>query len=268
MDFGRQTRVMGILNITPDSFSDGGRLLGSDAVENQVRAMVEAGVDVLDVGGESTRPFADPVSEAQELDRVIPVIETIRQLTGVPVSIDTTKAAVARAALAAGADMINDISAFRRDPAMVEVARSHTDPVIIMHMQGSPGNMQVDPHYDDVVAEIAAFFQERITWLTENGIARDRIIIDPGIGFGKTVAHNLTILKNIRTFKELGCRVLIGHSRKSFLGKILDLEMDRRDSATAMLSLYCALQGADMVRVHDVELSGQAVRLAARLGSA
>lgn len=268
MDKSGQTKVMGILNITPDSFSDGGRLLSMDAVARQVRNMLEAGVDILDVGGESTRPFAEPVSPEEEIGRVIPVIEAIREITSIPVSIDTTKAVVARAALAAGADMINDISAFRYDPAMLEVALGYEGPVIIMHMQGTPGTMQVNPSYDDVVAEISDFFEERIGWLGENGVNRERIIIDPGIGFGKTVEHNLIILKNIRIFKKLGCPVLVGHSRKSFLEKILGLEVDRRDCATAMLSLYCALEGADMVRVHDVELSGQAVRLAARLAGA
>lgn len=263
-----QTRVMGILNITPDSFSDGGRLMEPDAVRRRIEGMIAAGVDIFDVGGESTRPFAEPVSLEEELARVLPVISLIRELSDLPLSIDTTKAAVAEAALAAGADLINDISALRQDPAMLDVVRSCQAPLIIMHMQGTPGTMQIDPHYEDVVAEINAFFRERLRWLEENGVARERVIIDPGIGFGKTVAHNLTILKNIPAFKTLGCPVLIGHSRKAFIGRILDLEVDRRDCATAMLSLYCAASGVDLVRVHDVELSKQAVRLAHSLATA
>jgi len=262
---GQQTRVMGILNITPDSFSDGGCFLEPEATRHQIERMVAAGVDIFDVGGESTRPYADSVSIEEELDRVLPVIRLIRQLSDLPVSIDTTKAAVAKAALAAGADVVNDISALRHDPAMLDVVRSYQGPVIIMHMQGTPGTMQIDPHYEDVVVEIADFFRERLQWLEEHGVARSRIILDPGIGFGKTVAHNLSILRNIPSFKTLGCQILIGHSRKAFIGRILDLEVDRRDCATAMLSLHCALAGADMVRVHDVELSKQAVRLAHNL---
>lgn len=268
MEAAAQTRVMGILNITPDSFSDGGRLLDRDTVVALVRNMIAAGVDVLDVGGESTRPFAAPVSVDEELRRVIPVIELIREMTDLPVSIDTTKAEVARAALAAGASIINDISALRRDPEMLGVVRSYDGPVIIMHMKGTPETMQIEPHYDDVLGEITGFFQERIDWLERNGVSRSRIVIDPGIGFGKTVAHNLILLQHIGSFKRLGCAVLIGHSRKSFLGKILDLDTDRRDCATAMLSLYCAMNGTDMVRVHDVELSRQAVRLARALRTA
>ncbi len=260
-----KTQVMGILNVTPDSFSDGGLLEDREAVQRQVARMLQAGVDILDVGGESTRPFADPVSEQEELDRVIPVIELIRQDTDIPVSIDTTKAAVAGQALESGADIVNDISALRSDPAMVEVVKSYQGPVIIMHMQGTPEDMQVDPQYDDVVDDIMAFFRERVAWMEEKGIGRERIVIDPGIGFGKTVEHNLEILRNIRTFREMGLPVLIGHSRKSFIGMILDLEVDRRDCATAILSYHCIAAGADILRVHDVELTRQAVFLYRKL---
>lgn len=268
MNTVRQTRVMGILNITPDSFSDGGRLINRDAVVEHVRRMIAAGVDMLDVGGESTRPFAEAVSVEEELRRVIPVIELIRGMTGLPVSIDTTKAAVAEAALAAGAGIVNDISALRHDPAMPGVVCGYDGPVIIMHMKGTPETMQIDPQYEDVIGEVLEFFRERIAWMEENGIGRSRIIIDPGIGFGKTVEHNLRILNNIGMFRQLGCRVMIGHSRKSFIGRILDLDVGRRDCATAMLSLHCAMNGADFVRVHDVELSRQAVRLAYALKTA
>ncbi|HFQ89185.1 MAG TPA: dihydropteroate synthase [Desulfobulbus sp.] len=258
-------RIMGILNVTPDSFSDGGRFTTGEAVEEQVRRMLAAGVDIIDVGGESTRPFAEPVGEDEELARVIPAIEVIRGCTDLPVSIDTTKAGVARAALAAGATMVNDISALRSDPDMLDVVRSHDGPVIIMHMQGTPGDMQVDPRYDDVVAEIRAFLAERIDWLAGHGVARERVIIDPGIGFGKTLDHNLAILRNIRAFKDLGCPVLIGHSRKSFFAKLLGLPVEERDCATAQVSVHCAGQGADILRVHDVGATRNALRLQAAL---
>ena len=261
----RVARIMGILNVTPDSFSDGGRFTTREAVTEQVRQMVAAGADIIDVGGESTRPFAEPVGEDEELARVIPAIEAIRQCTDTPVSIDTTKAAVARAALAAGATMVNDISALRSDPAMLDVVRSYDGPVCIMHMQGTPGDMQVAPHYDDVVAEIRAFLAERIDWLADHGVARERVIIDPGIGFGKTLEHNLAILRNISAFKELGCPVLIGHSRKSFFEKLLGLPVDERDCVTAQVSAHCARLGADILRVHDVRATRDALRLLAAL---
>ncbi len=256
---------MGILNVTPDSFSDGGRFTSGETVVRQVEQMLAAGVDIIDVGGESTRPFADPVSEAEELQRVLPVIERIRQMTGIPVSIDTTKAEVARQALAVGATMINDISALRHDPEMVEVVRGYEGKVIIMHMQGTPEDMQVKPSYGNVVEEICAFFLERTGWMAAQGIEKDRIVIDPGIGFGKTLEHNLDILRNVNTFKGLGFPVLIGHSRKSFLEKLLGLPMEARDCPTAVISALCTRQGADILRVHDVGLTSQAVFLAESL---
>ncbi len=258
-------RIMGILNVTPDSFSDGGSFTSKETVTDQVERMLEDGVDIIDVGGESTRPFAEPVTEAEELARVIPAIRIIREITDCPVSIDTTKAEVARRALAAGADMINDISGLRHDPAMAAVVAGYDGPVIIMHMQGTPGDMQVNPRYDDVVADICSFFKERLTWMQQQGIDSDRIVIDPGIGFGKTLDHNLEILRNIKQFKKLGQAVLIGHSRKSFLEKLLDLPITERDCATAILSALCAVQGADILRVHDVRLTRQALTLAAAM---
>ncbi|WP_456386097.1 dihydropteroate synthase [Desulfolithobacter sp.] len=258
---------MGILNVTPDSFSDGGRFTSMDDVAIQVEEMLSQGVDIIDVGGESTRPFADPVSEDQELERVLPAIETIRQQTDIPISIDTTKASVARAALAAGASMVNDISALRHDPEMIEVVRSYDGPVIIMHMQGTPRTMQLDPHYDDVVEDIITFFQERIAWMSEEqGIDPRRIIIDPGIGFGKTLEHNLEILRNVARFRATGHRVLIGHSRKSFFDKLFGIPVTERDCPTAVVSALCFLQGADIIRVHDVKTTRQALELARRIG--
>lgn len=255
--------VMGIMNVTPDSFSDGGRLQTADNVLAQAAAMVTAGADMLDVGGESTRPNAAPVSRDEELARVVPAILAIRQAyPTLPISIDTTKAEVARAACQAGATIINDISAMRFDPAMAAVAREYETPVIIMHMQGTPADMQKNPGYGDVVAEIAAFFEERLRWLDDQAIPRERVIVDPGIGFGKTVAHNLAILNHLERFAALGCPVLVGHSRKAFLGKILNLEVDCRDQATAVVSALLATKGAAILRVHDVAGTVQAVRLA------
>ena len=262
----KKIQIMGILNVTPDSFSDGGSFTTEEAIVRQVEQMIAAGVDIIDVGGESTRPFAEPVPEQEELNRVIPAIKAIRRIsTIIPVSIDTTKAVVARAALAAGATMVNDISALRHDPEMVEVVKDYDDPVIIMHMQGTPGDMQVDPQYEDVVAEICTFFTERAAWMENQGIDPDRIIIDPGIGFGKTLDHNLAILRNISEFKKLGFPVLVGHSRKSFFDKLLRIPVEQRDCPTAVVSAFCARQEADILRVHDVEKTVWAVQLAAAL---
>jgi len=262
LSFAGLPLVMGILNVTPDSFSDGGRRLGEHALAERLEAMLVAGVDIIDVGGESTRPFADPVPVAVELARVIPAIEIIRRLSpGIPVSIDTSKAVVARAALAAGADIINDVSALRFDPDMIRVAVAANAPVILMHMQGTPADMQVAPCYTDVVTEIMAFLQERICWAEQQGLPRRRILVDPGLGFGKTEEHNLTILKRLREFSDLGCPVLVGHSRKGFLGKVLAVPVQDRDVATAVVSAYCTWQGAHILRVHDVLKTVQAVRL-------
>ncbi len=267
-EFGSKVLVMGILNVTPDSFSDGGRFFTASSSAAQIDSMLGAGADIIDVGGESSRPFAEPVSIAEELDRVLPVIRLIRQHSEIPISIDTTKAEVARRALAEGADIINDISALRFDRDMISLVRETEVPVIIMHMQGTPSDMQVDPHYDDVVAEIKVFFAERLAWAGENGVSGKRFIIDPGIGFGKTMGHNLTILKHAAEFSELGCPVLIGHSRKSFIGKLLGLEVDDRDVATAAISALCAQNGVSILRVHDVEKTVQAVRLAEAINQA
>jgi len=255
-------KIMGIINCTPDSFSDGGRFDSVNAAVEQVEEMMAAGVDIIDLGGESSRPFADPVSEAEEISRVIPVLEALRNRTDIPISVDTTKAAVARQALDAGADIVNDISALRADPQMVEVVKSYQGPVVIMHMQGTPRDMQRSPSYTDVVAEICVFFRERVEWLENQGIKGERLVLDPGIGFGKTLEHNLTILRNITAFKSLGFPVLIGHSRKSFLEKLLGLAVENRDCPTAILSALMSFQGVDYLRVHDVAATARALRLA------
>jgi dihydropteroate synthase len=261
-ELGSRVRIMGILNVTPDSFSDGGLFVNEQAIEAQVDKMVAAGADIIDVGGESSRPFAEPVSSEEELNRVLPAIKIIRKNHTIPVSIDTTKSTVARKALHAGADIINDISSLRFDPMMIDLVRETEVPVIIMHMQGTPRNMQVNPVYDDVVAEVKDFFTERLQWADRNGVPQSRFIIDPGIGFGKTLEHNLIILKRLKEFNELDCPVLIGHSRKSFIGKLLDSEVDDRDVASAAVSALCVASGAAILRVHDVAKTVQAVRLA------
>ncbi len=261
----RKIQIMGILNLTPDSFSDGGCWNNDSALLTRIEQLLTEGADIIDVGGESTRPFAKAVTAEMELARVLPAIREIRERSTVAISIDTTKAVVAREALAAGATMVNDISALRLDPEMVEVVRSYQGPVVIMHMQGNPGDMQVSPKYEDVVAEINAFFAERIGWLEQQGIERSRIIVDPGVGFGKTLEHNLAILRDIQAFKQHGCPVLIGHSRKSFLGQLLDVTVSERDCPTAVVSAFCAQQEADILRVHDVRATKQAVKVMTNL---
>ncbi len=260
--------IMGILNVTPDSFSDGGACSSPAALMDRIDTLLAEGVGSIDVGGESTRPFAKPVSVKEELQRVLPAIRAIRaRSSSLPISIDTTKGRVAAEALAAGATMINDISALQHDPDMIRVVAGSMGPVIIMHMQGNPATMQLQPSYQDVVAEINGFFTERISSLVEQGIEQSRIIIDPGIGFGKTLEHNLTILRNINVFKQHGCPVLIGHSRKSFFGRLLDLPVAERDWPTAVVSAFCARQGVDILRVHDVRATRMALTLESALRS-
>jgi len=261
LEVGAKVRVMGILNVTPDSFSDGGRFVSEKALLDQAAVMVAAGADIIDIGGESSRPFAKPVPVEEEMARVVGAIKSIRKYHSIPLSIDTTKAAVAQKALEAGADFINDISALRFDPEMISLVRRTDVPVIIMHMKGTPADMQVAPFYEDVVAEISTFLEERLRWAEERGVERDRFIVDPGIGFGKTVTHNLTILNRLGEFKKIGCPLLVGHSRKAFIGSILGREVDDRDVATAAISALCVLNGASIVRVHDVDKTVQAVRM-------
>ncbi|MEN8188211.1 MAG: dihydropteroate synthase [Thermodesulfobacteriota bacterium] len=258
-------RVMGIINVTPDSFSDGGRCNSAESSLTQAKLMIGEGADILDIGGESTRPFAEPVELFQELDRVIPAIKAIRKESTIPISIDTSKAEVARQALASGADVINDITALRKDPEMVRLAADTDVPLILMHMQGSPGDMQVEPHYEDVVAEIIDFFQERLSFLDAHSISRERIIVDPGIGFGKSLQHNLTILKNLDAFSVLGCPVLLGHSRKRFIGDVTGLPVEQRDLPTAVISALAARQGVAYIRVHDVASTRTALTIESAL---
>ncbi len=254
-------QIMGIVNVTPDSFSDGGLYLEPEAAVEHALALIEQGADILDVGGESTRPGAEPVPLDEELRRVIPVIEGIRRHNReIPISIDTTKAEVAAAAVAAGATLVNDISALRFDPRMGEVVAAHGVPVILMHMQGTPRTMQRAPFYRDVVAEVKAFLRERIAYARSLGIRE--IIADVGIGFGKTVEHNWELLRRHREFQELGVPLLLGISRKSFLGKTLGIEDPRqRDCATALVHALLLDAGVAIVRVHNVALLAQLRRL-------
>ena len=257
--------IMGILNITPDSFFDGGRYdTFKRAVERGLR-LVDEGADVLDIGGESTRPGSQSVPTQQELDRVVPVIEALHAKTDVILSIDTTKAVVAREAIAAGATVVNDISALRFDPEMARIVAGSGAFVVLMHMLGTPDTMQVDPVYSDVIQEIWGFLEARLRAAMDAGIPQDRILLDPGVGFGKRLEHNLDILRNVWRFAELGPPILIGLSRKSFLGAILDASEDERLSGTIAANAAAVLNGADALRVHDVKEGRQAADVAIRL---
>jgi len=250
--------IMGVVNVTPDSFSDGGSFFAQDAALAQGRALAAAGADILDIGGESTRPFADPVPLEEELRRVIPVIKTLARELALPISIDTYKAPVARAALEAGASIINDISAMRFDPDMAPLAAESQAPVVLMHMQGTPRDMQAQPHYDDLLGEIKAFFQERLEYAVSQGIPREFIILDPGLGFGKTFQHNLEILNHLDKFADLGCPLLVGPSRKAFIGRILNLPNGEvRDIGTLAALGAAVMRGARLVRTHNVAYARQ-----------
>jgi len=248
-----ETRIMGILNITPDSFSDGNQYFDTELAVKKALKMIGDGADIIDIGGESTRPGAAKVDAKNELERVIPVIEEIRKHSDIPLSIDTTKAEVAEKALGAGASILNDISALRFDADMIKVLSKFPKvSIILMHMQGTPETMQINPLYEDVIEEILAFFEERLKFCEENGISRERIIIDPGIGFGKRQEDNLIILKKIAEFKCLGLPVLLGASRKSFLGNIYTSSASIRLTGSLAAST-CAFQNdIDLIRVHDV----------------
>jgi dihydropteroate synthase len=261
--------VMGILNVTPDSFSDGGRFDQLQAAVAQAARMVAEGAAIVDVGGESTRPGADPVSTDEELRRVLPVIEALRD-QGLPVliSVDTMKAEVARRALDAGAALVNDQSALRYDPAMAGLVAQRGCAVCLMHMQGEPKTMQDDPRYVDVVAEVAAFLRERLAFAAESGIRPEQVLIDPGIGFGKAVEHNLTLLRHLDQLVALGRPVVLGASRKRFWGALLGGEPEVRAAATAATTALGALAGVAVFRVHDVLPNVQALRVARAVGKA
>ncbi len=258
-EFGGLPKLMGIVNVTPDSFSDGGQFSSVSAASEHALRLVDEGADILDIGGESTRPGAAPVSLEEELRRVVAVVRELARQTRVPISIDTSKAEVARQCLDAGAAIVNDISGLTLDADMPRVCRESSCGVIVMHMQGTPQTMQLDPQYDDVVADVSRYFSERLNELEAAGIARERIALDPGIGFGKTAEHNLDLLSHIAKFHQLGRPVLIGHSRKRFLKKVLGREVEERNAATIGVSLALAAQGTDILRVHDVRATRDAL---------
>jgi dihydropteroate synthase len=243
--------VMGVLNVTPDSFSDGGRIRSSSDALDVAGRMVREGADILDVGGESTRPGAEPVTTGQELDRVLPVIEKLCATFGVPVSIDTSKAAVMREGVAAGATMINDVRALRGDGAM-QAAVDLQVPVCLMHMQGEPRTMQRAPEYDDIVDDVARFLEQRASACLEAGVEPRNIVVDPGFGFGKTLAHNLQLLRGLRRIADIGYPVLVGVSRKSMIGQILDRDVDQRLYGGLALALLARQNGTAVIRTHDV----------------
>lgn len=253
--------VMGILNVTPDSFSDGGRWLSTDLALAHAKAMVQAGAAIIDVGGESTRPGAEPVSEQEELDRVVPLIEALAARLDVVISADTYKPAVMRAAVAAGAGMVNDVNALRAEGAVAAVAASGAA-VCLMHMQGTPRSMQKAPHYEDVVGEVRGALAERVAVCRAAGIDANRVVIDPGIGFGKTLAHNLALLAGLPQLQSLGVPILIGVSRKSFFAQLLGLKLNERELASAITASLAVAKGAAIVRAHSVAESVQAVRIA------
>jgi len=262
LPLGERTLVMGIVNVTPDSFSDGGMFEDVDAAVKHGLQLLEEGADVLDIGGESTRPGSDPVDEDEERARVLPVLEGLRrEAPEALLSVDTRKATVARDALAAGADVVNDISA-GTDPEMFGVVASTKAGMVLMHMRGEPQTMQADPHYEDVVTEVRGFLAERFEVAVAAGIGRDRLCIDPGIGFGKDLAHNVALLRSIGSFRELGVPVLVGVSRKRSIGELsgADDPADRLEGSVAA-AVWCASQGVEMVRVHDVGPTVRALRV-------
>ena len=270
LELGKRTCIMGVVNVTPDSFSDGGRFFDADVAVAHGLKMVDDGADIIDVGGESTRPFSDSVPAEVEMERVLPVIRELASRISVPISIDTTKSEVAEKALENGAAIVNDVGALRMDPQMGAVAAKHGAPVILMHMKGTPKTMQVDPVYDDLLGEIREFLGEAIRRALDSGISREKIIVDPGIGFGKTIDHNLSILANLKAFEPLDAPVLVGSSRKAFIRKLLKGEDGLEPSADqpevemgAQASVAAAiLGGAHIVRVHNTANTHSTARIA------
>ena len=257
-----QPQVMGVLNVTPDSFSDGGRFVARDAALAHARQMFEEGAAVIDVGGESTRPGAAPVSEQEELDRVIPVIEAIAAELPVIISVDTRKPLVMQAAVTAGASMINDVCALREDGAL-DIAAKLNVPVCLMHMQGEPRTMQAAPHYQDVVAEVKAFLEERVAACKRAGITRERLLLDPGFGFGKGLEHNMQLLKHLDAFQDLDLPLVVGVSRKSLIGAVLNVPAGERLYGSIALAALAVWQGAAIIRAHDVAATVQALKMIA-----
>lgn len=261
-DLSSRTHIMGILNVTPDSFSDGGKFDDPKKAIERGLQMAEEGADIIDIGAESTRPGAEPLPAEDELNRIIPVLEGLRHRIDTPISIDTYKSTVAEAALKAGAHLINDISGLRFDPRMKEIVAQYRIPVVMMHIKGEPRNMQQNPHYDDVIGEIHDYFAEGIRSAAAAGIDRNKIIIYPGIGFGKRLQDNYEIIRRLSEFQDLGCPILIGPSRKSFIGSVLSLPPDQRLEGTLAAVAIGIQNGAHLVRVHDVKEVRRTCRIA------
>lgn len=258
-------RVMGILNITPDSFSDGGIYRKPDEARRYAHLMVEEGADIVDIGGESTRPGASPVDEAEEIRRVIPMISILAKEIGVPISVDTSKPGVMIAAADAGAGMINDVMALQA-PGAIDAALNSKLPVCLLHMQGKPATMQISPQYTDVLKEVRDFFIDRITVCTKAGISRNLLLLDPGFGFGKTLEHNLQLLKGLASFRDLGCPLIVGLSRKSMIGALLGgMAIGGRLYGSLAASIVAVLAGASIVRTHDVKATVDALRVVSAL---
>ena len=249
---GEETGIMGIINVTPDSFSDGGKYANVEAAVMRAKQMVADGADIIDIGGESSRPGAEPITANEECRRVIPVVQALAEQFQIPISVDTYKAKVAREALSAGACVINDITALHGDPNMCQIIADAQAGVILMHMQGVPATMQKAPTYQNVVAEVHAWLTEVASQAVDRGIDSSRIMIDPGIGFGKTFDHNLEILRHLMQFRGIGYPMLVGVSRKKFIGRILDLPVHQREEGTAATVAWSIINGANVVRVHDV----------------
>ncbi len=261
LDLSERVRIMGVVNVTPDSFSDGGLYLQPTEALRHALALVEDGADIIDIGGQSSRPGSDPVTEEEELKRVLPVVEMLAEEWPGPISIDTSSARVARETLAVGAGIVNDITAFSGDPELAGVTAEHGAACILMHMQGTPATMQEDPSYDDVMGEICGILAQAVERASGAGIGDDQIAVDPGIGFGKTTKHNLAILKHLPELAVLGKPVVIGTSRKGFIGNVLDLPVEERLEGTIATAAYAVAQGARIVRVHDVKPVARAVRM-------
>ena len=275
LEFGKEIIVAGVLNVTPDSFYDGGKNNDLDSALNHARRMIEDGADIIDIGGESTRPDSSYVSADEEKLRVIPVIKELSKETHIPISIDTYKAEVAEEAIKAGAQIINDISGLQADDEMARVAAENNTPIIIMHIKGHPHDFPKDPVYDNLIPEIISFFERRIEYAVNSGIAHNNIIIDPGIGFGKKPEHNLAILRQLNDFKCLNLPIMVGTSRKSFISKVLELsdeqnlpKSDSRLAGTLVTLIIAVIKGANIVRVHDVRETIQAIKMYRAIESA
>lgn len=261
----KQSLIMGILNVTPDSFSDGGQFLNKNSAIGHALKMIEEGADIIDIGGESTKPFSSPVSLDEELSRVLPVIEDLRKETDVCISIDTTKSEVANQALEMGASIINDVSAMEFDKKMIDIALKFDCPIVLMHMKGIPKNMQENPHYSSLISEIITYLNAQIDFVLSKGIDRKKIIIDPGIGFGKSVENNFEIINKLNQFVDLGYPVMLGASRKSFIGITLDVPEDKRVEGSLAANIIGFQKGVSVFRVHDVDQTRKALTITKKI---